>query len=329
MTFKELEQKEYPFSDSEFSGILDQLLEQKIIELPAPKRPEEVGKVDHPKYCKFHRIISHPVEKCFVLKDLIVRLDKENKIKLETRESPTADCSMVSFGSFDPTPIVKWENTFSHTYDADKSPAEEFGLQLPEGAISVKFEVDGEITINYIYPGMDGPPIPNRPTFYEIMTDDLDIWDSDSESEDEIGDGWTTFISKKEKYRVSNKTGKTSPFTSLAGLKLGALDMKVQPNEKVTLEESKGGWTLVEGRHRKTPRFPGFNICDKKLKTRNNQKRKSKSNSKVPTKSTGVEDVSCVHPKLPTLGDYFPKGFFNNECFTSHVINVEGKNEAK
>lgn len=34
----------------------------------------------------------------------------------------------------------------------------------------MKFEVDGEITINYVYPGMEGPHAPNRPTFYEIMT---------------------------------------------------------------------------------------------------------------------------------------------------------------
>lgn len=102
VTLKELEEKEYPFSDAEVPEILDQLLEQKIIELPVSKRPEEAGKIDHPKYCKFHRIISHPVEKCFVLKDLIVPLDKENKIKLETGENSTASCSMVSFGSFDP-----------------------------------------------------------------------------------------------------------------------------------------------------------------------------------------------------------------------------------
>ncbi|MCR2415348.1 hypothetical protein NSP64_23340, partial [Salmonella enterica] len=56
---------------------------------------------------------------------------------------------------------------------------------------------------------------PDRPTFCEIMTDDLDVWDSDSESEDEIGDGWSTFISKKEKYQVSNKTGKIPPATPL------------------------------------------------------------------------------------------------------------------
>ncbi|KAL2532099.1 Uncharacterized protein Adt_05450 [Abeliophyllum distichum] len=54
LTLKELKEKEYPFLDSEVSGILDQLLEHKIIKLPAPKRLEEAGQVDHPKYCRFH-----------------------------------------------------------------------------------------------------------------------------------------------------------------------------------------------------------------------------------------------------------------------------------
>ncbi|KAL2470500.1 Cornifin domain-containing protein [Abeliophyllum distichum] len=105
---------------------------RKIIELPAPKRPEEAGQVDHPKYCRFHQIISHPVERCFVLKDIIVRLDKENKIKLETDENPTASYSMVSFGSFDPIPISNEEQTFFTPYDAGKSLSEvaEFGPQL-------------------------------------------------------------------------------------------------------------------------------------------------------------------------------------------------------
>lgn len=199
-TLKEFEGKEYPFSDSEVSEILDQLLEQKIIELPGPKRPEEAGKIDHPKYYKFHRIISHLVEKCFVLKDLIVRLDKENKIKLEIGENPTAVCLKVLLGSFDPIPIAEKKQTFFGVRDVCKSLVKEFGPQLPKGAIPVTFEVDGEITISYVYPGMDRPNAPNRPTFYEIMTGDLDVWDSDSESEDEIGDSWSTFIKKKEKY---------------------------------------------------------------------------------------------------------------------------------
>ncbi|KAL2525808.1 Uncharacterized protein Adt_10862 [Abeliophyllum distichum] len=182
LTLKELEEKEYPFSDSEVFRILDQLPEQKIIELPTPKRPEEVGQVDHPKYCRFHQIISHTVERCFVLKDLIVCLVKGNKIKLETGKNPTASYSMVLFGSFDLISISNKGQTFSTPYDAGKSLFEvaKFGPQLLKGAILVELKVDEEITIAYVYPEMVKPDSGNRLTFYKIMADDLDVWDSDS-----------------------------------------------------------------------------------------------------------------------------------------------------
>jgi len=45
---------------------------------------------------------------------------------------------------------------------------------------------------------------------YELMTDDLDVWQTSSESEDEINDGWSTFRRKKnkkvlQKIRTSSK----------------------------------------------------------------------------------------------------------------------------
>ncbi|GAV57644.1 LOW QUALITY PROTEIN: hypothetical protein CFOL_v3_01181, partial [Cephalotus follicularis] len=73
LTLKELEEKDYPFLDYEVPDILDQLLKQKVIELPTPKCPEEARRVNDPKYCRYH-IVSHPLEKCFILKDLILQL---------------------------------------------------------------------------------------------------------------------------------------------------------------------------------------------------------------------------------------------------------------
>ncbi|KAM2061591.1 hypothetical protein ACFX1T_046629 [Malus domestica] len=67
-TLRELEQKAYPFPDSDMDAMLDDLLEKKVIELPEYKRPEEMNRINDPKYCKYHRIVSHPVGKCFVLK---------------------------------------------------------------------------------------------------------------------------------------------------------------------------------------------------------------------------------------------------------------------
>ncbi|KAA0032751.1 ty3-gypsy retrotransposon protein [Cucumis melo var. makuwa] len=66
--------------------MLEQLLEKQLIQLPECKRPEQAEKVDDPNYCKCHRVINHPIEKCFVLKELIVRLAHEKKIELDLKE---------------------------------------------------------------------------------------------------------------------------------------------------------------------------------------------------------------------------------------------------
>ena len=86
LTFKEREQKVYPFPDEDVPNILEQLLQLKLIELPECRRPEDMGKVDDPNYCKYHRIIGHPIQKCFVFKEQIMKLAKENKIDLNFNE---------------------------------------------------------------------------------------------------------------------------------------------------------------------------------------------------------------------------------------------------
>ena len=45
-----------------------------------------MGKVDYPNYCKYHRIIGHPIQKCFIFKEQIMKLAKENKIDLDFDE---------------------------------------------------------------------------------------------------------------------------------------------------------------------------------------------------------------------------------------------------
>ena len=86
LTFKEREQNVYPFPDEDVPNILEQLLQLKLIELLECKRPEDMGKVDDPNYCKYHRIIGHPIQKCFVFKEQIMTLAKENKIDLDFNE---------------------------------------------------------------------------------------------------------------------------------------------------------------------------------------------------------------------------------------------------
>ena len=64
-------------------NILEQLLQLKLIELPECKWPEDMGKVDDPNYCKYHRIIGHPIQKNFIFKEQIMKIAKENKIDLD------------------------------------------------------------------------------------------------------------------------------------------------------------------------------------------------------------------------------------------------------
>ena len=45
-----------------------------------------MGKVDDPNYCRYHRIIGHPIQKCFVFKEQIMKLAKEDKIDLNFNE---------------------------------------------------------------------------------------------------------------------------------------------------------------------------------------------------------------------------------------------------
>ena len=40
-TLQEMQEKQYPFPDSDISNMLDHLLELKLIELPEMKHPEE------------------------------------------------------------------------------------------------------------------------------------------------------------------------------------------------------------------------------------------------------------------------------------------------
>ncbi|KAM1579590.1 hypothetical protein ACFX1Z_041014 [Malus domestica] len=108
-TLKELEEKTYPFPDSDVVAVLEDLLEKKVIGLPECKRPEEMNRTDSLRYCKFHRFISHPTEKCFVLKDLIMKLAQKGIIELDLDEVAKSNYTTFTSGSsdskFSPQPL--------------------------------------------------------------------------------------------------------------------------------------------------------------------------------------------------------------------------------
>ena len=101
-----------------------------------------MGKVDDPNYCKYHRIISHPIQKFFVLKELIMKLAKERKIDLDFNDvaqsnlvtfscglpicmSPTTEqgvnTMLIQFGSLKPVPVQLSQE--ASDYNDDKRSA--------------------------------------------------------------------------------------------------------------------------------------------------------------------------------------------------------------
>ena len=102
---KELEEKKYPFPNSNVLNMLEDLLLKKVIELPKCKHPEEMSCVDDPNYYHYHRIISHPVEKCFILKELIMKLVRQGRIHLDLDKVIESNHAAITFRSFDPVRI--------------------------------------------------------------------------------------------------------------------------------------------------------------------------------------------------------------------------------
>ncbi|KAB2596966.1 hypothetical protein D8674_032416 [Pyrus ussuriensis x Pyrus communis] len=116
-TLKELEEKTYPFPDSDVVAMLKDLLDKKVIDLPECKRPEDMNRTDSPRYCKFHRFISHPTEKFFVLKDLIMKLAQKGIIELDLNDVVKSNYTTVTSGSLNskssPQPLGACSKTMS------------------------------------------------------------------------------------------------------------------------------------------------------------------------------------------------------------------------
>ncbi|CAA0836876.1 Unknown protein, partial [Striga hermonthica] len=96
LTLKEMQAKQYPFLDSDVSGIFDDLIREQLIELPEMKRPKEARQVDNPKCCKYHRLVSHSIEDCFVFKDRVMQLARQGKITLEEDKGTANFASIVN-----------------------------------------------------------------------------------------------------------------------------------------------------------------------------------------------------------------------------------------
>ncbi|KAL0300105.1 UNVERIFIED_CONTAM: hypothetical protein Scaly_3059300 [Sesamum calycinum] len=87
LTLEEMQAR--PFLDSDVPGIFDDLLEANLIDLPEMKQIEEAKRKDDPKYCKYHRLVGHAIQDCFVFKNKVMQLARQGKIFLEEDSAAT------------------------------------------------------------------------------------------------------------------------------------------------------------------------------------------------------------------------------------------------
>ena len=54
LTLEKRKKIKYSFHDDDVEGIFNELMKEKAIQLPEPKIPSEVDKIDDLKYCHYH-----------------------------------------------------------------------------------------------------------------------------------------------------------------------------------------------------------------------------------------------------------------------------------
>ena len=78
--------KQYSFKDEHVVTIFHLLHKGNKLKLSDARHPNEVGRTNDPNYCLFHRMVHHPTNKCFVLKDKIRALVDARVLTLKSEQ---------------------------------------------------------------------------------------------------------------------------------------------------------------------------------------------------------------------------------------------------
>ena len=108
--FRERVEKKYPF-DEDVDEIFEALIANGKLTLPEPKRPEDVGKTNDPRYCPYHQMVSHPLNQCFVVREKINEMWKNGVITFD-KNYGSASVNMISYGQTSKSPKRKITTSF-------------------------------------------------------------------------------------------------------------------------------------------------------------------------------------------------------------------------
>ena len=77
---QELLKKQYVFRRELIKDMFDQVMEHRALNLPEPRRPDQVRMTDNPLFCPYHRYVGHVIEDCVTFKEWIQRAINERRI---------------------------------------------------------------------------------------------------------------------------------------------------------------------------------------------------------------------------------------------------------
>ncbi|KAI0502673.1 hypothetical protein KFK09_017630 [Dendrobium nobile] len=80
-SLKDKMNKDYSFKRESVAKLFRQV-SRSGLELPECKRPEESKHTSDPNYCPYHRVLSHPIEDCYIFKDWLERKYQKGEITL-------------------------------------------------------------------------------------------------------------------------------------------------------------------------------------------------------------------------------------------------------
>jgi hypothetical protein len=104
-------QRQYSFKEEQVVTIFHLLNKGNKLKLPEVKRPEEVGRVNDPNYCLYHRMVHHPTTRCYILKDKIQALVDAGVLTLKSEQKKVgANVISLKFGEM---PEVKVQDGVS------------------------------------------------------------------------------------------------------------------------------------------------------------------------------------------------------------------------
>jgi hypothetical protein len=82
-SFQDLLKKQYAFRRDLIKGMFDQIMEHKALNLPEPRRPDQVNMTNNPLYCPYHRFVGHTIEDCITFKEWLQKAIDEKRINLD------------------------------------------------------------------------------------------------------------------------------------------------------------------------------------------------------------------------------------------------------